>query len=134
MPPRPSFVLVLAGNRQACRCTANCLETFGYQVLVAHTGADAAILLQQERRISTLVTDADLGGEVDGLAVAMTARRLNPAVRVIYTSARPHAIPAGRKVTGAPSLRAPYQPNQIIGIISELRGQAIDEQREPRAA
>jgi CheY-like chemotaxis protein len=134
MAAHPSFVLVLASNRQACRCTASCLETFGYRVLVAQTGADAAALLQQERRISTLVTDADLGGEVDGLAVAVIARRLNPATRVIYTSTRPHAIPAGRKVTGAPSLRAPYQPNQIIGIIGELRGRATDDQREPRAA
>ncbi len=134
MRSHASFVLVLTKNRQAGRCTAGCLQTFGYTVFTAHAGAEAAELLQREPRISTLVTDADLHGEVDGLSVALIARRLNPAMRVIYTSALPHAIPANRKVAGAPSLRAPYQPNQIIGIIGELRGRTSEEHCSASAA
>jgi hypothetical protein len=40
---------------------------------------------------------------------------------VIYTSRFPHAIPPKRKVDAAPALRTPYHPQQIIGLITQLR-------------
>jgi hypothetical protein len=40
---------------------------------------------------------------------------------VIYTSRLPHTIPASRKVRAAPTLRSPFHPQQIVGVISQLR-------------
>jgi hypothetical protein len=40
---------------------------------------------------------------------------------VIYTARFPHTIPANRKVSAAPTLRSPFHPQQIIGVISQLR-------------
>lgn len=126
MATRSLSVLLLASDGLTRQTTATCLETFGYDVIIARDGAEAVSHLRSGRRISILVTEADLGGEVDGLTVAKTARDLNPKMTVIYTARIPHAISPQRKVSGAPMIRTPYFPQQIVGIIGELRGRAMD--------
>ena len=78
-------------------------------------------MLEANPGIGVLVVDADLNGEVAGLALAAAARRPFPKIDVIYTSREPFRIPEKARVNGAPSIRWPYQPQQIVGIISELR-------------
>jgi DNA-binding NtrC family response regulator len=118
---RNAIVLVVAADALTRRLTENGLEMYGYEVVTARDGGEAVRLLQTEQRIGIVVTDAELGGEVDGLAVAQAARQVDPRMLVIYTSRLPHTIPAKRKVPSAPILRAPFHPQQIIGIISQLR-------------
>jgi CheY-like chemotaxis protein len=121
---RQPSVLVLASDGLTRQTTATCLQTFGYDVVSARDGEEAVSLLRADRRIGVLVTEADMGGEIDGLAVAKTGRDLNPKMAVIYTARIPHSIPQNRKVSGAPMLRSPYFPQQIVGIIGELRGRS----------
>ena len=118
---RNALVLIVAADALTCRLTANGLEMYGYEVVTARDGAEAMALLQSERRIGVTVTDIELGGEVDGLALAQAARQIDPRMLVIYTSRFPHTVPANRKVSAAPILRTPYHPQQILGIISQLR-------------
>ena len=118
---RNALVLVVAADALTRQLTINGLEMYGHDVVGARDGAEAMELLRTERRIGVLVTDADLGGETDGLAVAEAARQLDPRMLVIYTSRFPHLIPAKRKVSAAPTLRSPFHPQQILGIISQLR-------------
>lgn len=121
--PRQTLILVVASDGMTRRTTASGLQRYDYEVLSARDGDEAAALLREHgRRLGVLVTDADVKvGAVDGLEVARIARTLNPKVNVIYTSRAPHTIPASRKVSGAPLLRTPYFPQQIIGIIANLR-------------
>ena len=118
---RNALVLLVAADALTRRLTINGLEMYGYEVVSARDGGEAMELLQAERRIGVVVTDAELGGAVDGLAVAQAARQTDPRMLVIYTSRFPHTIPANRKVSAAPTLRTPYHPQQILGIISQLR-------------
>jgi DNA-binding NtrC family response regulator len=118
---RNALVLLVAADALTRRLTANGLEMYGYEIVTARDGVEAMALLQTERRIGIVVTDIELGGEVDGLAVAEAARQVDSRMLVIYTSRFPHMIPTNRKVSAAPTLRAPYHPQQIIGIISQLR-------------
>ena len=118
---RNALVLVVAADALTRQLTINGLEMYGHDVVGARDGTEAMELLRTERRIGVLVTDADLGGEADGLAVAEAARQLDPRMLVIYTSRFPHLIPAKRKVSAAPTLRSPFHPQQILGIISQLR-------------
>ena len=118
---RQLSVLVVASDGLTRRITANGLTMYGYEPLLAKDGAEAMSILQAERRIEVLVVDADLGGDMSGLAVAKAARLLHPRIDVIYASRAPHRIPDEAKVKGAPSIRNPYQPQQIVGMISELR-------------
>jgi DNA-binding NtrC family response regulator len=118
---RNALVLLVAADALTRRLTANGLEMYGFEIVTARDGQEAVGLLQAERRIGIVVTDVDLGGEVDGLAVAQAARGIDSRMLVIYTSRFPHTIPAKRKVSAAPTLRSPYHPQQILGIISQLR-------------
>ncbi|HEY0353239.1 MAG TPA: response regulator [Enterovirga sp.] len=118
---RQLTVLLVASDGLTRQITANGLAMYGYEALVARTGEEALGLLQNARRVDVVVVDADLGGEVTGLQVATTARAANPRVDVIYTSRQPFRIPDAAKVKGAPCIRSPYQPQQIVGMISELR-------------
>lgn len=118
---RQLTVLLVGSDGLTRQITANGLNMYGYEPLLARDGQDAMAVLNGERKIDILVVDADLGGEITGLAVAKAARLLNPRTDVIYTSRAPYRIPEGGKVKGAPSIRTPYQPQQIVGMISELR-------------
>ena len=118
---RNARVLLVAADGLTRRLTRNGLEIYGYEVLIACDGAEAVALLESERRIGIVVTDAELGGETDGLAVAQAARAIDANMIVIYTSRFPHTIPAHRKVSAAPIVRAPYHPHQLLGVISQLR-------------
>jgi DNA-binding NtrC family response regulator len=122
---RNALVLLVAADALTRRLTANGLEMYGYEIVTARDGSEAMALLQAERRIGLVVTDVEIGGEIDGLAVAEAARQIDPRMLVIYTSRFPHTIPAKRKVSAAPTLRAPYHPQQIIGIISQFRQAAV---------
>lgn len=124
---RQLTVLLVASDGLTRQITANGLAMYGYEALVARTGEEALGLLQNARRVDVVVVDADLGGEVTGLQVATTARAANPRVDVIYTSRQPFRIPDAAKVKGAPCIRSPYQPQQIVGMISELRHRVPSE-------
>jgi CheY-like chemotaxis protein len=124
---RQLTVLLVASDGLTRQITANGLARYGYEALVARTGEEALGLLQNARRVDVVVVDADLGGEVTGLQVATTARAANPRVDVIYTSRQPFRIPDAAKVKGAPCIRSPYQPQQIVGMISELRHRVPSE-------
>ena len=117
---RPLTVLILSADSLTRRSCENALGIAGYNVITARTGFDA--LGQIERiKIDVLVTDAELGGEVDGLSVAKSARDHNAKVEVIYTAAAPHRIPDARRVPGAPCIRAPFGPYQVSGVIVALK-------------
>lgn len=118
---RNALVLVVAADALTRRLTANGLEMYGYEVVAVASGGEAMDLLREERRIALVVTDVELGGEIDGLAVAQAGRQADPRMLVIYTARFPHAIPRKRMVSGAPTLRSPFHPQQVVGLIAQLR-------------
>jgi CheY-like chemotaxis protein len=118
---RQPIVLLVASDGLTRLITANGLNMYGYEVLTAASGTEAVAMLNDSRRINVLVVDAELGGEIDGLSVARLARGANPKMDVIYTARAPFRIPEAAKVKGAPCIRTPYHPQQIVGIITELR-------------
>ena len=112
-------VLIVTADALTRRMCENGLAISGYNVTTAASGA--AAIEQLARKVDVLVTDAELGGEVDGFSVARMARDRNPGVEVIYTAALPHRIPEANKVPRAPCLRAPYSPYQVSGLIGALK-------------
>jgi CheY-like chemotaxis protein len=121
---RHQTVLLVAADGLIRNVTTAGLAIYGYEVLTASNGQQAADMLRANKHLTLLVTDADLSGEIDGLAVARLAREVNPNIEVIYTSRIPHRIPPMAKVTNAPTLRDPYHPHQLVGVISHLRNRS----------
>lgn len=118
---RPQTVLLVAKPGLIRNVTSAGLTVYGYDVLTADDGQDAATALREYKQITVLVTDADLKGDIDGLAIAHLARKTNPKIDVIYTARNPQRIPHAAKVSGAPMLREPYHPHQLVGVISSIR-------------
>lgn len=131
---RQLTVLLMAADGLTRQITANGLAMYGYETLLTRNGQEAVEKLQTERRIDVLVVDADIMGETSGLAVAKLARLSFPRIDVIYTSRAPYRIPDALKVKGAPCIRNPYQPQQIVGMISELRHRVSGDSAERRVA
>ncbi len=131
---RQLTVLLVASDGLTRQITSNGLNMYGYEPILAKDGTEAMAALNADRRIDILVVDADIGGEVSGLAVAKAARLVNPRIDVIYTSRMPFRIPDAAKVKGAPSIRTPYQPQQIVGMISELRHRGSADDFDRRVA
>jgi CheY-like chemotaxis protein len=118
---KQTLVLLVPGDRLTGVLTESGLQGFGYDVLMVRDPDEALDLLRTAGRIDVLVVDADLPNNA-GLALAKAARSLNPKYKVIYTSRNPFQIPDREKVRGAPWLRTPYHPHQLVGLISNLSG------------
>jgi len=64
------------------------LQANGYEVYTAEDGSDAlALYFQRRDDIDIVVTDLSMG-QMDGLTLVRSLRRVNPAVRVIVSSAQ----------------------------------------------
>ena len=118
----PVVVLLVSRDPLDVLRTLSGLQSYGYDVLVAESASQALGLMTANRRVSALVACADLPDE--GLALAKAARALNPKLAVVYTSRLPHRLPERDKVPGAPCLRVPYTPHQLVSIIGQLTGRA----------
>jgi CheY-like chemotaxis protein len=117
---RQPLVLLVPGDRLTGLLTKSGLEGYGYDVLTAGSVEEARALLLTNRRISVLVVDVELENTSAGLALAKAARTADPTVRVVYTCIAPYRLSEREKVRGAPCLRTPYHPHQLVGVIGQI--------------
>ena len=119
---RHPLVLLVPGDRLTGLLTKRGLEGYGYDVLTA-SGVDETLdLLRTNARISVLVVDVKLENTSAGLALAKAARMADPTINVVYTCDIPHRLPERGRVRGAPCLRTPYHPHQLVGVIAQISG------------
>jgi DNA-binding NtrC family response regulator len=117
---RQPLVLLVPGDRLTGILTRGGLQGYGYDVLVAGSVDEALDLLHTNRRISVLVVNVGLEQTSDALALAKAARTVDPTIKIVYTCGAPNKLPDREKVTGAPCLRTPYHPHQLVGVIGQL--------------
>jgi DNA-binding NtrC family response regulator len=84
------------------------LTDAGHKVVVAHTADEAIQLLEKRSDITTLFTDIDMPGTLNGLKLAACVSRRWPPVKIIVTTgkARPDEteMPKGSKFLPKPYL------------------------------
>ena len=107
------------------------LRDAGYEVLLASTGAEACALLgSQGARVSALVTDINLAGEMQGWSVAEAGREINPDLPVVYVSASDRREFARRGVADSVWIPKPFQWSRVIEALAALlRDHAPDRGR-----
>ena len=95
---------------------ANCavLRESGFMVIEAHSATEAAAVVERHRALAALVTDIDLGPGPDGFEVARWARRVNPAIPVIYISATDFQRFACEGVADARFIAKPFDSWRIV--------------------
>ena len=88
------------------------LSALGYRVLKASNARDALKHIQEDARIAVLFSDIVMPGGMNGVQLAVEARRIRPGLKVLLTSggANPtmDAVPADLDV-----LVKPYRPEDL---------------------
>jgi CheY-like chemotaxis protein len=97
------------------------LTAAGFTVLEASTGAQAYGLLDREgENVRALITDINLGGGIDGWAVAHHARKINPQLPVIYTTSYNADVWAANGVPNSVHIAKPFVSVQVVTALSQL--------------
>ena len=79
--------VLLADDDEIVRATvASMLESLGYAVITAASGAEARSILENNTAIALLFTDVVLPGAVSGRKLAEWAVEINPTIKVLFTS------------------------------------------------
>ncbi|RME22874.1 MAG: hybrid sensor histidine kinase/response regulator [Deltaproteobacteria bacterium] len=135
-PPSPSVYIVedevLVGMELSER-----LHALGYRVLGRATGGDEAMGALQRLRPDLVIADIHLGTEPSGIALAEHLRRRDPAVPVVFLSARSDCatLDAARRVAPAGLLVQPWDERALHATLQvALARAAIERQREAAAA
>jgi DNA-binding response OmpR family regulator len=129
--PRAPVVLLLPGDPLTGLLTESGLQSYGYDVLLVLTSTEASQALLTAKNVRVLVIDADQPG---GLSLAKAARAADPKLAVVYVSRAPNRLPEREKVSGAPCLRVPYHPHQLVSVIGSLLRRPGADERETDAA
>jgi DNA-binding response OmpR family regulator len=114
-------ILVVEDDELVSEIVEGTLVDGGFEAAVAATGEQAVTLLKgTNSKYRALITDIDLGGNVDGWEVAKCARALDPNFPIIYmTGGSAYNWP----IHGVPNsllLVKPFAPSQLVTAISNL--------------
>jgi DNA-binding response OmpR family regulator len=92
----------------------------GFEIVEAAT-ADAAIELLQPERVRLVLSDINLPGTLDGIALAKAARERSPSIPVIFISGRPAKLEDAR-VIGDPVafLQKPFSLTRLVADVQRL--------------
>ncbi|WP_284947224.1 response regulator transcription factor [Acidisoma cladoniae] len=98
----------------------------GFRVIEAQDGDEAlAILADPPTRLTLLVTDINMPGEADGMAVAARLRRDCVSVPIIFTTGHPESLDRLRAMGGAEHIiPKPYSPAKLVALARQLTGHA----------
>jgi signal transduction histidine kinase len=109
------------------------LKLQGYRVLTAASGPEALEVWHgEERPIDLLLTDMVMPGGMMGTDVAAELRRVNPGLKVIFTTGySPGVVGTAHSLEeGVNFLPKPYSPTQLAGIVR----QSLDKGPNPLSA
>ena len=129
---RRHLVLLLGSDPLAQLLVESGLQTYGYEVVLATSEAEALLELRNQH-VGILVADMD-SDVASRLAFVRGARKADPALTVIYTARMPSRLPEREKVTGAPCLCSPYHPHQLVSLIGQLVRRSTGDEDESHAA
>jgi CheY-like chemotaxis protein len=118
MPERSLRALVVDDDVETVELMTAILSTAGYEVLAAHTGADALMLLQLESPAVVLL-DLQMPG-MSGLDVLRRLRMVRPDVPVVVVSGQSDGeiARATLKRGAVDYIRKPAQPDHLLRTVA----------------
>jgi CheY-like chemotaxis protein len=111
-------VLVVDDDDDVRALAVAILHDAGYRALPAANGDAALTLLQNGLAVDLLFTDIVMPGELDGFRLAVEARRIQPEIKIVYTTGFA-GFPAriSLQVVPAPMLKKPYRPAELASVV-----------------
>ena len=98
---------------------ASAIEDAGYEVSEAANAGEAIRRLEADPDIRLILTDVDMPGGMDGIALAHYVRDRWPPVQLIVISGKVGVKP-GALPTGAKFVSKPYQEPLLLGMVSTM--------------
>jgi DNA-binding response OmpR family regulator len=123
---RDSRVLVVEDEARICEMLADMLEMDGFEPHCVQTDKGAYDALQHEA-FACMVVDVNLGSGTTGYDVARFARRIDPALPIIYVSGQ--SSPDSFKANGVPGslfLAKPFTTDELMEQLRKLVGDNDD--------
>jgi DNA-binding response OmpR family regulator len=114
------YLMVVEDEKDIRAVIVDMLTDAGFNVLEATTAHEAVALLRDER-IRLIVTDINLPGRMDGIALAHAARKQSPSIPVVFISGRPDKLIEAR-IIGHPSvfLQKPFSFGALVASVERL--------------
>lgn len=104
-------VVLIVENEDTVRETAaECLAALGYGVLLAPDARTALEILHGPKRVDIVFSDVVMAGGMDGIQLAMEAKKVRPNLRILLTSGYTALVADGvpEKPDGVRYLKKPY--------------------------
>jgi CheY-like chemotaxis protein len=114
-------LLVVDDEEIVLKMTGHALEDGGYTVVRASSGDQGIALLEAgEHDFAGLVTDVNLGAELDGWRVAQRARELKPNIPIVYTTGFASRDWSARGVPNSIVVQKPFSVDEIVAAVWSL--------------
>lgn len=117
----PQTILLVEDEALTRLLMTDVLRDEGYHVIEASCGDEGRDLLLSGEAIDLVVTDVNMPGETDGIALTALAKQMAPERPVVVVSSHLPAAAAGRADEFIPK---PYQPSTFLEVIVNLIGRA----------
>jgi len=98
------------------------MQAAGYRVIAAEGSVEAVAAVRENLTISLLFTDVVLSGAMDGCALAEEIKRINPAIKVLFTTGytRNAIIRDGRPGEDVNFIAKPYGASALVAKVSAV--------------
>lgn len=123
--------ILLVDDQQDIReCLVEFLADDGFEIVQADSG-DAAYPLLERTRPQLLLTDIDMPGSLDGIALAQLARTICPVLPVVFITGKPdEAVRAQTLQSPRVVLNKPFGLSHLLATLRHLiDGPAADWNR-----
>ena len=112
-------VLVVEDDPMVREFPVEVLRGMGYEVVEALDGKEALAQLREGRTFDLLFTDVVLPGGMSGKQIADEAKRLQPGIRVLFTTgyAENAVVHDGQLDEGVTLINKPYMRHELLEII-----------------
>jgi DNA-binding response OmpR family regulator len=113
-------IMVVEDEHDIREVLVDALTDEGFEILEAET-ADAALPLLYGEGVRLIVTDINLPGSIDGIALAKAARERFSSIPIVFISGRPGKLRDAR-VVGDPSvfLQKPFSLRTLVSDVQRF--------------
>ena len=115
-------ILVVEDDENVRQASVGILHSQGYEVVEASDGKEAIKHLQGDQPFDLLFTDVVLPGGMNGMEIAAQAKRLQPNIKILYTSGyAEHAlVHNGRLDHGVALVNKPYRRTELLDKVQAM--------------
>jgi len=119
-------ILIVDDEPAIVTMTSRSLQKFGYSTLTATDGADAvAVFAEHRKEISVVIADMMMP-VMDGHAMILALKRIDPLVKVIAVSGLVHSggVVGSLGVSAKRSLFKPFTTEALLGVLRDVLNEA----------